>query len=133
MKIFFIRLCEKSCRINARFGYCRRNYIQYHTIALTKNTILNKELITLRANTELIGNMGRAQFYIEQGTSNYKIKAYHDRAVMRTARFLRYPGYQTVIIVADIFDKKERLVCRTKFFVYVDIGNYVFWSLNVLA
>ena len=35
-------------------------------------------------------------------------------------------GDSDVVIISDIFDSKTRLVCRTKFIVYVNIGEYEF-------
>ena len=93
---------------------------------MTKNTKPGKKLITLRANELIVDNLGRAQFYIQNGNSNFKLIPYHDRAEMQTARLLHRTGDSDVVIISDIFDSRTRLVCRTKFIVYVNIGEYEF-------
>ena len=70
--------------------------------------------------------MGKAQFYIKNGNSNFKLRPYHDRAEMHTARLLRQSGDSDVIIMSDIYDSKGRLVCKTKFVIYINIGEYGF-------
>jgi len=118
--------CEKSCQIVPKYGYCRREYIRYHSIALTRNTKAGKRLLTLRANQNIVDNMGRAQFYIQNGNSNFKLMPYHDRAEMKTAKVFSSAGDSNVVIISDIFDSKTRLVCRTKFIIYVNVGEFTF-------
>jgi hypothetical protein len=65
-------LCEKNCRINHKYGYCRRKYLQYHSKALKRNTKPMISILTLRAQTWIIKDVSRVQFYIKNGNSNFK-------------------------------------------------------------
>ena len=107
-------------------GYCRREYVHYHVMALKRNMKSNQKLITLRTHEDIVNNIGKAKFYIQNGNSLFRLRSFHDRAELITSRITSQPGNHDVVIVSDIFDNKSRLVCRTKFIIYVDVGQYVF-------
>ena len=90
----------------------------------------NRKVITLRTHEDIVNNIGKARFYINNGNSLFRLRSFHDRAELITARTTSQPGKNDVVIVSDIFDNKNRLVCRTKFIIYVDVGQYVFWILK---
>jgi len=117
--------CEKTCTISPQFGFCRRFYVFYYTLSLTKNTKTGKVLLRLKANENVVRDMSKAHFYI-YNNSNYKLRSFTDRAELLTNRYFRFSGENNVIVVSDIFDSKDRMVCRTKFHIYVDVSQYEF-------
>ena len=111
--------------MSPKFGFCRRYYVFYSTLALTKNTPASKLLLTLKANENVVRDMSKAHFYI-YNNSNYKLQTFRDRAKLLTSHLFRSSGDNTVIVISDIFDSQDRMVCRTKFHIYVDVSEYEF-------
>lgn len=95
-------------------------------MALRKGSKPNQKLITLRTHEDIVDNIGGAKFYIQSGNVNFILRPYHDRAELLTSSIAAKPGANDLTIISDIYDTKQRLVCRTKFIIYIDVGQYTF-------
>ena len=74
----------------------------------------------------IVNDIGKAHFYMQTKNSFFRLRSYHDRAKLITSRKTSEPGSNNLVIISDIYDAKQQLVCRTKFILYIDVGQYKF-------